>query len=178
MRYWQPKLRSVERGTWLQFDGSRRIAIIQQVEKSNPPRLLLRAATWALDADLRELIGYFPVDELRLAAECVWEEYQAAIADERAATDAGAPMLERKPTWHPLLATDERSPGVWILVDDLGRDYGRVRIVRDADAVFYVAERPGERVGRYSTLRASVEAVHAAFVALHRPSRRPNGTAA
>ncbi|GAA1942373.1 hypothetical protein [Agromyces allii] len=172
MRYWQPKLRSVERGTWLQFDGSRRIAIIERVEKSHPPRQLLRAQTWAQDAAQRELIGYFPVDELRLAAECVWDEYQAATAATDQNPEPAMPEQKKAGSWHPLLATDERQPGVWFLVDAQGRDYGRVRIVRDAQAVLYVAERPGERVGRYSTLRAAVEAVHTAFIAAHTPGLR------
>lgn len=80
MRYWQPKLRSITRGEWLQFDGSRRIAIIREVEIGTPPKPLLRAETWAEDATARDFIGYFPADALRFVAETVWEVYQAAIA--------------------------------------------------------------------------------------------------
>lgn len=80
MRYWSPRLRSVTPGEWSQFDGSRRIAIIREVEIGTPAKALLRAETWAEDAAARDFIGYFPVDSLRLAAETVWEVYQAAIA--------------------------------------------------------------------------------------------------
>ena len=71
MRYWQPKLRSVTRGEWIQFDGSRRIAIIREVEAGTPSKPLLRAETWEADEAARDLIGYFPIDEIRLAAETV-----------------------------------------------------------------------------------------------------------
>ncbi|WP_173921732.1 hypothetical protein [Agromyces sp. Marseille-P2726] len=77
--------------------------------------------------------------------------------------------LEHRPRWHPFLAADEREPGVWTLVDSLGRDYGRVRIVRIADEVGYVSEFDGQLVGRYRTLRAALEAVHLAFVRSHGP---------
>lgn len=170
MRYWQPKLRSIQRGEWLQFDGSRRIAVIRQVELSNPPRLLLRAETWAPDASAREFIGYFPTDELRLAAECVWGEYQAAIAAPReeaqvARTNAGG--VE----WHPLLNAEERTPGVWTMVDSTGRAYGAVRIIREGSAVVYVGELRGERLGgRNVRLREAVERVHRAYVASQRPT--------
>ena len=80
VRYWQPKLRSVTRGEWIQFDGSRRIAIIREISAGNPPKPLLRAETWAPDDVARDFIGYFPADELRLAAETIWKEYQAALA--------------------------------------------------------------------------------------------------
>jgi len=48
--------------------------------------------------------------------------------------------LEHRPRWHPLLAADEREPGVWTLVDSLSRDYRRIRIVRVADEVGYIGD--------------------------------------
>lgn len=88
MRYWQPKLRSVTPGEWIQFDGSRRIAIIREVTIGIPPKPLLRAETWTSDPEARDLIGYFPPDSVRLAAETVWKEYQAAIAAPKSSPDA------------------------------------------------------------------------------------------
>lgn len=79
MRYWTPKLRTIRDGEWVQFDRGRRIAIIRRIGAGHPPRELLRADTWADDPLGRDFLGYFPVDELRLAAEMVWEVYQAAI---------------------------------------------------------------------------------------------------
>ncbi|MFF2493265.1 hypothetical protein [Agromyces sp. NPDC058064] len=64
----------------MQFDGERRIAIIREVDAGTPPRQLLRADTWAPAEADRDFLGYFPVDALRLAAEMVWEVYQAALA--------------------------------------------------------------------------------------------------
>lgn len=86
MRYWSPKLRSVRPGEWLQFDGSRRIAIIREVEVGTPAKALLRAETWAEDVTARDFIGYFLADSLRLAGETVWEVYQAAIAAQKSGT--------------------------------------------------------------------------------------------
>lgn len=78
-------------------------------------------------------------------------------------------MARDQPRWHPFMAADERTPGVWTLVDSMGRDYGRARIVRVGAEVGYVAERDGELIGRYTQLRAALEAVHHAFVRSHAP---------
>ena len=42
---------------------------------------------------------------------------------------------------------DERTPGVWTMVDSTGRDYGTVRIVREGSAIVYVSELRGEKLG-------------------------------
>ena len=77
--------------------------------------------------------------------------------------DAIKPKPETK--WHPLLNADERTPGVWTMVDSTGRDYGTIRIVREGRAIVYVSELRGEKLsGRNITLRHAVEKVHAAFV--------------
>ena len=171
MRYWQPKLRTVQRGEWLQFDGSRRIAVIRVVQRSTPPRSLLRAETWAPDAAARAFIGYFPATELRLAAECVWDEYQAAMAAQHEEA-AMVKTHDRGVEWHPLLNAEEHTPGVWTMVDSAGRAYGAVRIVRDGGAVVYLAEVLGERLGGRSVrLREAAERVHAAYVAAQRIPR-------
>jgi hypothetical protein len=74
-------------------------------------------------------------------------------------------MPQHETKWHPLLNADERTPGVWTMVDSTGRDYGTVRIVRESGAIVYVSELRRERLGgRNVTLRQAVEKVHAAFV--------------
>lgn len=160
VRYWQPKLRSVTRGEWLQFDGSRRIAIIRQVEAGHPPKPLLRADTWAPDPAARDLIGYFPGDELRLCAETVWGEYFAATEGK----EAPMPSPNGSVEWHPLLNADERTPGIWTMVDSEGAAYGGVRIVRQGSEVYYLGQFRGNPIGRFDRLRPAVENVHLAYV--------------
>ena len=79
MRYWQPKLRSVVPGEWIMFNGSRRIAIIRRVTAGTPAQPMLYAETWAEQPDERSMIGYFPEDRLRFAADVVWTEYRRAV---------------------------------------------------------------------------------------------------
>jgi hypothetical protein len=74
-----------------------------------------------------------------------------------------------KPRWHPWFAAEEREPGVWTLVDSMGRDYGVVRIVRVGSEVGYTAVMRDTPVGRFTTLRAGLEAVHGAFIRDHAP---------
>ncbi|ANJ26833.1 hypothetical protein ATC03_08975 [Agromyces aureus] len=63
----------------------------------------------------------------------------------------------------------ESPPGVWTMVDSEGDAYGTVRIVRIGAEVGYVGELRGQPVGRWRTLRASLEGVHHAFIASHGP---------
>lgn len=73
--------------------------------------------------------------------------------------------------WHPLLDAQERTTGVWTLVDSTGRDYGVVRIVREGNAVVYTGELRGQRLsGRNVTLRDAVAKVHLAFVHSFNPT--------
>ncbi len=73
--------------------------------------------------------------------------------------------------WHPLLNAQERTPGVWTLVDSTGRDYGVVRIVREGSAIVYLGELRGQRLGgRNVRLRDAVEKVHAAYVRSFNPT--------
>ena len=65
--------RSPEPGVWYVFDRSKRIAILRVVEIRG--RRLLRSVTFDPDPALRQLIGYFPEDAMRLAVECTWSEY-------------------------------------------------------------------------------------------------------
>lgn len=76
VQHWSP-LSQLQRDLvpdqWLMFDKSKRIAIVRVVEVRG--RRLLRSVTFHANPDERVLIGYFPEDALRLAAECTWSEY-------------------------------------------------------------------------------------------------------
>jgi hypothetical protein len=71
--------------------------------------------------------------------------------------------------WHPILAADEPEPGRWRLVDSIGREYGRVTIVRIDGEVRYRAEFEGVLLGWGTTLRGACERVHRAFLRSHGP---------
>lgn len=76
VQVWSPMSqlqRSPESGVWYLFDRSRRIAILRIVEIQG--RKLLRSVTFDHDPALRQLIGYFPEDAMKLAVECTWSEY-------------------------------------------------------------------------------------------------------
>nr|WP_154923558.1 hypothetical protein [Microbacterium testaceum] len=60
--------RSPEAGVWYLFDQSKRIALICLVEVRG--RKLLRSVTFDHDPDMRQLIGYFAEDAMKLAVEC------------------------------------------------------------------------------------------------------------
>lgn len=80
VQHWSPLSQvqaGVEPGTWIVFDRSRRIAIIRLVEVRG--HRLLRSVTYHDDPGQRQLIGYFPEDGMRLAAECTWSEYVRAV---------------------------------------------------------------------------------------------------
>lgn len=86
-----------------------------------------------------------------------------------------------RPLWHALLATQERTPGVWHLVDAEGHIYGVVTLTVRYGEIGYHAEvlpktapRGGAMtsVGYFRSLRASCERVHQAFVASHRSEGR------
>ena len=79
VQVWSPMSqlqRSPEPGVWFIYDKSRRIAIVRVVEVRG--RKLLRSVTFNEDPALRQLIGYFPEDAMRLAVECTWAEYVKA----------------------------------------------------------------------------------------------------
>lgn len=63
--------------------------------------------------------------------------------------------------WHPIMAAREPTPGVWELVAQWDRVYGRVRIIRRGDDVGYRAEtETGDLINYHQTLRGACEAVH------------------
>lgn len=173
MRYWQPKLRVTGPGTWLQFEGSRRIAIIRAVTAGYPSRPLLRADTWSADEAARAFIGYFPADELRLCAEVVWTLYQEATSAQT--KDATMNAQHSEPVrWHPLLNADENHPGTWTLRDSDGHAYGGIRITRQGADVYYLAQYRGNPIGRFDRLRTAVENVHVAHVRATQHPRYPH----
>lgn len=81
--------------------------------------------------------------------------------------------------WHPILATDERTPGTWILTDTTGVEYGQVSFIRRGDDLGYRAtllslhDRPAAHAGYFKTLMAATMAVHRAFIAEHAGPRGP-----
>jgi hypothetical protein len=171
MRYWQPKVRAIAPGTWLQFEGSRRIAIIRTITAGYPPRPLLRADTWAADDAGRDFIGYFPTDELRLCTEMVWSLYQEATSARKDTT-----MNTKQPgpaQWHPLLNADENRPGTWTMRDSDGHAYGGIRITRQGADVYYLAQYRASPIGPFDRLRTAVENVHLAHVRATQHPRVP-----
>jgi hypothetical protein len=81
-----------------------------------------------------------------------------------------------RPSWHPMLAAEERTPGVWVLVAQYGREYGTIRLIRRGNELGYRADNEaGELIGYYRTLRGACEVVHRRFLASHGPRARwPN----
>lgn len=161
MRYWSPKLRPVRPGEWIQFDGSRRIAVITEIELSSPSRKLLRAVTWAEDPLARDLIGFFPAGELRLAAEIVWRQVGPPETPEHPPAPS---VADGQVGWHPLLNAEERRPGTWTMVDSVGYAYGSVHITRQGDDVYYLGQFRQNPIGRFERLRPAVENIHLAYI--------------
>lgn len=82
-----------------------------------------------------------------------------------------------RPSWHPLLAAEERDPGVWVMLDELGREYGHIAILRRHGAVCYRARfRTGDGqivlLGYGATLRSACERIHGEFLKSGRPQAR------
>jgi len=80
VQHWSPMSqlqRDVEPGSWIMFDKSTRVAIIRatEIQVGTTKRRLLRAVTWDADPERRVLLGYFPLNELDLAAAVVWAEW-------------------------------------------------------------------------------------------------------
>lgn len=87
------------------------------------------------------------------------------------------PMVEQHPKWHPILAAEEREPGVWVLADTLGWEYGRITILRRNGSVCYRMQfRPKtgdiSSPGYERTLRAACERLHGEFVKSGQPAAR------
>lgn len=78
------------------------------------------------------------------------------------------------PRWHPLLATVEPEPGVWVMLDSQQRPYGLVRIVKVDSLTRFRAEHVGTLLGYSTTLRAAVERVHEKELRSMFPGGGPN----
>ena len=79
VQHWSPLSqlqRSPEPGVAYLYDHSKRIAIFRHVEVRG--ERLLRVVTYNDDPAKRALIGYFPSESFRLAAEVTWSEYVRA----------------------------------------------------------------------------------------------------
>lgn len=73
-------------------------------------------------------------------------------------------------TWHPLLAAVERSPGVWVMTDPHGFEYGLVELRRVGERELrYKATCRGEVIGWATSLRVACERVHKSFLRGHGP---------
>lgn len=83
--------------------------------------------------------------------------------------------------WHPLLATTEPEPGVWLMVDPRGNQYSVVRLLSVGGELGYRAvtwaERSEDRtlIGYYRNLRAATMAAHMSFVSRHGVTGPVNG---
>lgn len=82
--------------------------------------------------------------------------------------------------WHPMLAAREKRPGLWVMTDPQGREYGTVELVKarpapEAERVpVYKCVRDGEVIGWTRTLRAGCELVHRSFLRSLSPNVAPN----
>lgn len=82
--------------------------------------------------------------------------------------------------WHPILAAKETRPGLWVMVDPQGREYGTVELVKARPAPeaerepIYKCVRDGNVIGWTRTLRAGTDLVHKDFIRSHTPGVRPN----
>ena len=78
--------------------------------------------------------------------------------------------------WHPILAAQEREPGVWSMVAQYNREYGTVRFIRRGDELGYrVEDEHGNIIGYYRTLLAATFAAHRNYLSALTPGGAING---
>ena len=88
-------------------------------------------------------------------------------------------MTEAAHNWHPLHAAEEQSPGVWHLIDTLGRPYAVLQLIEIGGERGYRAvtwsERSEDRelLGYFRTLRSTAMVAHQLWLA----SKMPQGFA-
>lgn len=84
-------------------------------------------------------------------------------------------MPKPPPAWHAIMAAQERDPGIWVMVDELGWEYGHIAILRRHGAVCYRTRFRTEDnqivlLGYATSLRSACEKVHQTFLASHTSS--------
>lgn len=67
-------------------------------------------------------------------------------------------------SWHPLLATVEPEPGVWVMLDPEKRPYGLVRLSPTSEGLRFKAVHAGVVIGWGMSLRGACERIHHAEV--------------
>ncbi len=84
-------------------------------------------------------------------------------------------MIHPMSDWHPIMAAREPRPGLWVMTDPLGLEYGTVELVKarpapDAERVpVYKCVRDDQVIGWTRTLRAGCDLVHKDFIRSHGP---------
>src|SRR5690606_37721780 len=68
--------------------------------------------------------------------------------------------------WHPIEQLREPSPGLWVMPDPVGEEYGRVELRRVNDGELrYKVTFQGELLGWAGSLRYGAERLHARYLA-------------
>lgn len=77
--------------------------------------------------------------------------------------------------WHPIQKLQEPQPGVWIMPDPLGKEYGRIELRRVNDnELRYKVTYEGEILGWAGSLKYAAERLHAHFIMQQGPRGGPN----
>lgn len=77
--------------------------------------------------------------------------------------------------WHPVLAADEQTPGVWVLTAQTG-PYAVIRLLEIAGERGYRAttyEQPRQLIGYRRTFRSACELAHQNWIRQHGPHPDP-----
>ena len=69
--------RTPNKGEWLLFDGTKRIAVFCEVKLGRNQERMIRVVTWAEKSEDRSFVGYFP--HLEIAAWTTYRFYLRAI---------------------------------------------------------------------------------------------------
>lgn len=78
-----------------------------------------------------------------------------------------------KPTWHPLLAAEERRPGIWVMVAQFNDEYGVIEFKGDHYTARARWKQTGDvvQLGTFPRLKPAAEAVHAWWSRMHTPGQ-------
>lgn len=76
--------------------------------------------------------------------------------------------------WHPVLAADEQSPGVWFLTAQTGPyDVMRLLEIRGERGYRATYEQPRQLIGYRRTFRSACELPHHSWIRQHGPHPEP-----